>query len=495
MNYKSTRDSSNQVTASQAILQGLATDGGLYVPTQFPQIEIDWDKASHYSYQEMAQLILQAFLSDFSSEELKECIQNAYDDKFDDASIAPLVKVGENYVLELFHGPTIAFKDMALSILPYLMKTAARINNNQKESVILTATSGDTGKAAMAGFADVPGTKIIVFYPQGGVSSIQEQQMLTQKGDNTYVVSIKGNFDDAQTKVKELFNDHDLKDTLSQHGAQFSSANSINIGRLLPQVVYYYYAYAQLIAQGVIKAGDPVNFDVPTGNFGNILAGFYAKKSGLAINKLICASNDNKVLFDFFQTGTYNRNRPFELTLSPSMDILVSSNFERLVYHAIGEDSQALNQLMDDLKSQGKYSVKEEAFHEQFNDFLAAYANDAETQEEIKIVFEENDYIMDPHTAVAARALRKITDHEKLEGPVVILSTASPYKFPEAVLSALDYNASNMTDQEKLGKLHEVSQVPFPQAVDGLLEAEILHNTTIEVEEMRSQVLDIIIND
>lgn len=491
MNYKSTRNSTNQVTASQAILQGLATDGGLYVPTEIPQIDIDWEEASKYSYQEMALVILKAFLSDFSEEELKECIQSAYDDKFDDPVIAPIVKVGDNYILELFHGPTIAFKDMALSILPYLMKTAAKINNNQKESIILTATSGDTGKAAMAGFADVEGTKIIVFYPKGGVSSIQEQQMVTQKGKNTHVISIRGNFDDAQSKVKELFNDQDLKHILNENGAQFSSANSINIGRLVPQIVYYYYAYAQLVAKGSIETGQAINFDIPTGNFGNILAAYYAKKSGLAINKLICASNDNKVLFDFFHTGTYDRNRSFELTTSPSMDILVSSNFERLVYHAIGEDSQVLSNLMDDLSSKGSYRV-EEKYHSQFSDFLAAYANNLETEEEINTVFEESKYIMDPHTAVASKAWRKLNSQEELQGPVVILSTASPYKFPEAVLSALDLDPRNMSDKQQLEALHEISQVPYPPAVEGLLDAEILHKTTIEVEDMRSSVLDIV---
>src|SRR5699024_5946626 len=346
MNYKSTRNSKNIVTPSQAILQGLATDGGLYVPESFPRFDLDWELLSQYTYQEMAHFILKPFLSDFSDEQLKRCIELAYDNKFDTEVIAPIVGIDEkHYHLELFHGSTIAFKDMALSILPHLMKTSAEINHNHNDILILTATSGDTGKAAMAGFSDVPGTKIIVFYPEGGVSSIQEQQMLTQTGDNTHVVSIVGNFDDAQTEVKNIFNDSVLRDELQLSDSQFSSANSMNIGRLVPQIVYYFYAYAQLVKQGKIDAGSEIDFSVPTGNFGNILAGYYAKRSGLPIGKLLCASNDNKVLYDFFQDGEYNRQRDFILTISPSMDILVSSNLERLVYHAVNEDSERLSAL------------------------------------------------------------------------------------------------------------------------------------------------------
>lgn len=324
--YRSTRGNGSTVTASQAILKGLSEDGGLFVPDQIPALNIPVEELSRMSYQQVAYEVMSRFLTDFTEEELKNCIDHAYDKKFDTEEIAPLTKADGSYFLELFHGATIAFKDMALSILPYLLTTAAKKNNVKNDIVILTATSGDTGKAAMAGFADVPGTKIIVFYPKDGVSPIQEKQMVTQKGKNTYVVAIYGNFDDAQTGVKRIFNDAEMKAELDEAGYQFSSANSINIGRLVPQIVYYVYAYASLYRNGQITEGEKINVVVPTGNFGNILAAFYAKNMGLPIDKLICASNDNKVLYDFFVTGEYNRNREFILTTSPSMDILISSN-------------------------------------------------------------------------------------------------------------------------------------------------------------------------
>lgn len=490
MNYKSTRDSNNVVTPSQAILQGLATDGGLYVPMTLPEFDLNWDELSQYSYQEMANYILKPYLSDFSEEQLAECIRLAYDDKFDTETIAPIRKVDDTYYLELFHGSTIAFKDMALSILPYLMKTSAEINGNTNEIIILTATSGDTGKAAMAGFSDVEGTKIIVFYPKGGVSSIQEQQMLTQTGDNTHVVSIIGNFDDAQTEVKKLFNDLDLREKLLAKGSQFSSANSMNIGRLVPQIVYYFYAYAQLVKEGHINAGDAIDFSVPTGNFGNILAAYYAKESGLPINKLICASNDNKVLFDFFNNGKYDRLREFILTISPSMDILVSSNLERLIYHAVQDVSERLSELMEQLSNQGHYQLTDtEQAH--FSDFLSEYATEDETKEEIAHVYDHAAYIIDPHTAVASKAWRKLKEAGKVTSPTVIVSTASPYKFPEAVLEAINISTASMTDFDLLTSLHEQSNVPYPAAVDGLLDAERLHDTTLEVNEMRDYVKNI----
>ena len=327
--YQSTRDEKNTVTASQAILQGLATDGGLFTPVSYPQVELDFDTLKDASYQEVAKLVLSAFLDDFTAEELDYCISHAYDSKFDTPAIAPLVKLDGQYNLELFHGSTIAFKDMALSILPYFMTTAAKKHGLENKIVILTATSGDTGKAAMAGFADVPGTEIIVFYPKDGVSKVQELQMSTQTGDNTYVIAIDGNFDDAQTNVKHMFNDEVLREKLAANKMQFSSANSMNIGRLVPQVVYYVYAYAQLVKTDQITAGEKVNFTVPTGNFGNILAAFYAKQIGLPVGKLICASNENNVLTDFFKTHVYDKKREFKVTTSPSMDILVSSNLER----------------------------------------------------------------------------------------------------------------------------------------------------------------------
>lgn len=490
MRYKSTRDQNNIVTASQAILQGLAVDGGLFVPTEFPSVEHDWNSLKEDSYQDLAFKILSIFIDDFSPEQLRHCIDSAYDEKFDTDLIAPIVEVDGHYHLELFHGATIAFKDMALSILPYLMKTAAEINHNDNEIIILTATSGDTGKAAMAGFSNVPGTKIIVFYPKGGVSSIQEQQMVTQTGNNTYVVAVRGNFDDAQTKVKELFNDEALKEELSQDGRQFSSANSMNIGRLVPQVVYYFYAYAQLIKQGKIEVGQKINFSVPTGNFGNILAAYYAKQIGLPINKLLCASNDNTVLYDFFQSGTYDKNREFKLTTSPSMDILVSSNFERLVYHAINDNTELLKDLMNQLNTKGSYTVPEE-FQTAFKDFIGEFADMDETAEEIKEVYERTDYVMDPHTAVASKAWRKANAKGLVDANSVIVSTASPYKFPEAVLNALDIDTSKDSDEDLLNKLHAICKVPFPPAIDGLLEAKVLHDTVIEVDEMKTIVQEI----
>ena len=329
--YRSTRGGEADVTASQAILKGLASDGGLFIPEMIPALDVSIEALAEMSYQETAYAVMKQFLTDFTEEELKYCIDHAYDEKFDTEEIAPLVKAGGAYYLELFHGKTIAFKDMALSILPYFMTTAAKKNHVENEIVILTATSGDTGKAAMAGFADVPGTKIIVFFPKDGVSRVQELQMRTQKGANTFVVGIDGNFDDAQTGVKKIFGDKDFATELDAHGFQFSSANSINIGRLVPQIVYYVYAYAKLVANGEIEKGEKVNVTVPTGNFGNILAAYFAKQMGVPFDKLICASNDNKVLYDFFTTGKYDKNREFILTSSPSMDILVSSNLERLL--------------------------------------------------------------------------------------------------------------------------------------------------------------------
>ena len=338
--YQSTRSEGTKVTASRAILKGLADDGGLFVPVNIPKLDVSLEDISKMTYQETAYEVMKLFFTDFTENELKTCIERAYDSKFDTKEIAPLVKKSDAYYLELFHGATIAFKDMALSILPHLLTTSAKKNNIKNEIVILTATSGDTGKAALAGFADVEGTSIIVFYPKNGVSKIQERQMVTQKGANTKVVGITGNFDDAQSGVKAMFNNKELAKVMDEHGYQFSSANSINIGRLVPQVVYYVYSYTRLLANGDIKAGEKVNFVVPTGNFGNILAAFYAKNMGVPVGKLICASNENKVLYDFFETGVYDRNREFILTSSPSMDIPISSNLERLIFRIAGDDAK-----------------------------------------------------------------------------------------------------------------------------------------------------------
>ena len=486
--YQSTRDEKNTVTASQAILQGLATDGGLFTPVSYPQVELDFDTLKDASYQEVAKLVLSAFLDDFTAEELDYCITNAYDSKFDTPVIAPLVKLDGQYNLELFHGSTIAFKDMALSILPYFMTTAAKKHGLENKIVILTATSGDTGKAAMAGFADVPGTEIIVFYPKDGVSKVQELQMTTQTGDNTHVIAIDGNFDDAQTNVKHMFNDVALREKLAANKMQFSSANSMNIGRLVPQIVYYVYAYAQLVKTGQITAGEKVNFTVPTGNFGNILAAFYAKQIGLPVGKLICASNENNVLTDFFKTRVYDKKREFKVTTSPSMDILVSSNLERLIFHLVGNDATKTKELMESLVATGQYQLSD--FDADILDlFAAAYADEAETAAEIKRVYEASDYIEDPHTAVASAVYQKYRTQTGDAAKTVIASTASPYKFPVVAVEAVT-GETGLGDFEALAKLHTLSGVSVPPAVDGLETAPVRHRTSVAAKDMQAAVED-----
>ena len=482
--YKSTRGNGETVTASQAILKGLSDDGGLFVPTSIPALDVPMEKLAAMSYQEVAYEVMSRFLTDFTEDELKNCIANAYDAKFDTEEIAPLTKADGVYYLELFHGATIAFKDMALSILPHLMTTAAKKNGVKNEIVILTATSGDTGKAAMAGFADVPGTRIIVFYPKNGVSPIQEKQMVTQKGANTFVVGIHGNFDQAQTGVKKMFNDSALAAEMDAAGYQFSSANSINIGRLVPQVVYYVYAYAKLYKNGVIAKDEKINVVVPTGNFGNILAAFYAKNMGLPIGKLICASNENKVLFDFFSTGTYDRNREFILTSSPSMDILISSNLERLIYRIAGNDAEANAKLMASLSSDGKYAITDE-MKEQLADFYGNYTSEDETASTIKKLYEDTGYIIDTHTAVAAGVYDKYKAATgDTETKTVIASTASPFKFTRSVMDAIDEKYDSMTDFELVDELSKIGNVVVPQAIEEIRNAKVLHDTVCEVEEM-----------
>ena len=489
--YKSTRSADKTVTASYAILKGLAEDGGLFVPTSFPKLDVSIDRLADMSYQEVAYEVMKLFLTDFTEEELKHCINSAYDQKFDTEVIAPLVKADDAYYLELFHGKTIAFKDMALSILPYLMTTAARKNNVKNEIVILTATSGDTGKAALTGFADVPGTKIIVFYPKDGVSPVQEKQMVTQKGDNTFVVGIHGNFDDAQTGVKKMFGCETLNRELNAAGYQFSSANSINIGRLVPQIVYYVYAYAKLLANGEIKDGEKINVVVPTGNFGNILAAFYAKNMGLPINKFICASNENKVLYDFFTTGEYDRNREFVLTTSPSMDILISSNLERLIYRIAGNSAKKNSELMESLKNTGKYEITPE-MKAQLSDFYGNYATEAEDAATIKKLYEDTGYVIDTHTAVAATVYEKYKKETGDDTVTVIASTASPYKFTRSVMDAIDSKYDSMTDFELVDELSKISNVAVPQAIEDIRTAPVLHDTVCEVNEMSSSVKKIL---
>ena len=485
--YSSTRDAGVKVTASQAILKGLADDGGLFVPDAIPALDVGLQELSKLNYQETAYVVMKQFLTDFTEEELKRCINAAYDSKFDVKQIAPLKKADGAYYLELFHGPTIAFKDMALSILPHLLITAARKNKVENDIVILTATSGDTGKAALAGFADVEGTKIIVFYPKNGVSPIQERQMVTQKGKNTFVVGIHGNFDQAQTGVKQMFSDKALAELMDKNGYQFSSANSINIGRLVPQIVYYVYAYTRLLADGVIAEGEPVNVVVPTGNFGNILAAYYAKNMGLPIAKLICASNENKVLYDFFETGKYDKNRAFMLTSSPSMDILISSNLERLIYRIAGNDAQKNAQLMKSLSEEGVYEISED-MKKQLSDFYGNYTGEEETAAVIKDLYEKAGYVIDTHTAVAAGVYHKYKEQTKDTAKTVIASTASPFKFTRSVMHAIDPAYDSKTDFELVDELSRISGVKIPQAIEEIRSAPILHDTVCEVEEMPSVV-------
>ena len=489
--YNSTRNKSEKLTASMAILKGLAEDGGLFVPEWIPKLSMDLDLLKEMSYQETAYEVMRRFLTDFTEEELKDCIRRAYDEKFDTPEIAPIHKTEDVCYLELFHGATIAFKDMALSILPHLLTTAARKNQVKGDIVILTATSGDTGKAALAGFQDVEGTRIIVFYPKNGVSPIQEKQMVTQKGGNTYVVGIRGNFDDAQTGVKKLFGDKELQREMEAAGMQFSSANSINIGRLVPQIVYYVYGYAKLYGAGEIKKGEPLNVVVPTGNFGNILAAYYAKQMGLPIGKLVCASNDNKVLYDFFQTGCYDRNREFILTTSPSMDILISSNLERLLYLISGEDDGKDAALMKELSETGRYRI-DDGMRSRLSDFRGGFATEEETAKEIRRVYRESGYVLDPHTAVASCVYGKYRGESGDETKTLIASTASPYKFTRSVMEAVDERYASKGDFELVDELERLSGVRVPKAIEEIRTAPVLHDTVVEVPEMKDIVKKIL---
>ena len=485
--YHSTRSEGLAVTASEAILKGLSEDGGLFVPDHIPALDKSLKELSGLSYQETAYEVMKLFLTDFTKEELKDCIQKAYDEKFDTDEIAPLVEAEGAYYLELFHGPTIAFKDMALSILPHLLTASARKNHIQNEIVILTATSGDTGKAALAGFAGVEGTRIIVFYPKNGVSPIQEKQMVTQKGDNTLVVGIHGNFDDAQTGVKKIFGDKALAAEMEQKGFQFSSANSINIGRLVPQICYYVYAYAKLLKEGKIAEGEPINVAVPTGNFGNILAAFYAKNMGLPIGKLICASNENKVLYDFFSTGVYDRNREFVLTSSPSMDILISSNLERLIYRIAGSDAKKTKELMAALGGQGKYEITDD-MKAQLSDFYGNFAGEEETALTIAKIYRECGYVLDTHTAVAAAVYGKYKAETKDETKTVIASTASPFKFTRSVMNAIDPKYDAMDDFALADALSQIANVEVPKAIQEIRTAPVVHDKQCDVDQMQNVV-------
>ena len=475
MDYISTRGGA-KATPSYAILKGIAPDGGLYVPREFPAVFDKLRDICAYDYQELAFEILSAFLTDFTEDELKRCIASAYTDTFD-GDVAPLRKVGEDYFLELFHGRTAAFKDVALSILPYLTMTAAEKNGLREEPVILTATSGDTGKAALAAFADVPGTFIVVFFPEDGVSDVQKLQMQTQQGKNVLVVGIDGNFDHAQSGVKAIFGDEALNARLHKAGYALTSANSINIGRLLPQVVYYYYAYAQMLKTGGISAGEKLDFTVPTGNFGNILAGWYAKRTGLPVGRLICASNSNKVLYDFFSTRTYDKNRPFYKTASPSMDILISSNLERFLYHKCGDAGQ-IRRLMGSLSDGGKYDFD----FESDSDIIGSFADEAEARAAIGKIYERG-YIIDPHTAVAYAAYEKAG----VSGKNVIIATASPYKFADEVCAAIGADSDDAIEQ--LSELAEaIGSARAPKAISELKNKPVLHSRVCAVGDMAGEV-------
>lgn len=479
--YIGTRDKNIRYKASEAILKGICPDGGLFIPEEMPVMEKSIEELAKMDYRNLAYEVMSLFFTDFTEDELRYCINNAYDSKFDTDKIAPVVEKDGVYFLELFHGKTIAFKDMALSILPYLMKTSAKKNNIDKEIVILTATSGDTGKAALEGFADVEGTRIIVFYPDGGVSPVQRMQMVTQKGKNVCVAAITGNFDDAQSAVKSIFTDAEMIKELDDKGFMFSSANSINIGRLIPQVAYYWYAYCQLVKDGKIKVGDKINFTVPTGNFGNILAGYFAKKMGLPVNKFVCASNSNKVLYDFFKTGTYDKNREFILTTSPSMDILISSNLERLVCMLTSQEETA--KLMKSLAEKGEYSMTTKA-----DDIVGEYADEEETATAIRTMYTNADYVLDTHTAVAYAAYNKYIKESVDTTPTVIVSTASPYKFAKDVCTAIDEKYKDCDPFELMKELEKISGVKIPAPVVDIEKREILHNNLCEREKIKDFV-------
>lgn len=492
MYYKSTRNSGVNVTSAQAIAQGISKDGGLFVPSEIPSISFDdIAELGKMSYAERAAFVFSKYLTDFSEAEIAYCVNNAYSTKnFDSENIAELAHLFDGtYMLELWHGPTCAFKDMALQILPYLLTVSTKKINLDKKVVILVATSGDTGKAALEGFKDVPGTQILVFYPEDGVSAMQKKQMNTQEGENVGVCAIKGNFDDAQNGVKAIFTSEEVSDKLSENGFMFSSANSINWGRLAPQIIYYVSSYAQLVADGEIAMGDKINIVVPTGNFGNILAGYYAKKMGVPVNKLICASNANNVLTEFLTTGVYNRNRPFHTTISPSMDILISSNLERLLYHICGENDEQIREWFGKLASEGRYEVTDEVKEILKDEFYAGCCDDTETKACIKEIFDKFSYICDTHTAVAVKVYEDYVKNTCDETKTVIASTASPYKFSNSVLDALGEFDPSADEFELVDKLSDITKLAVPASLAELKNKETRFTSSIEKNDMKDFVL------
>ena len=490
--YQSTRGSKVKKSAAQAVIRGIAEDKGLYVPETMPEAFLTTaflEGLKDKTYPEVAAAILPAFLTDYTAEELQACIEGAYNlNKFSKEEIVPLQKAGGAWFLELYHGRTAAFKDMALSILPYLLTTAMKKEGETKKVVILTATSGDTGKAALEGFADVPGTEIIVFYPETGVSQVQKQQMITQEGDNTHVFGIRGNFDDAQTGVKKIFTDAEIAAKLDVLGCKFSSANSINIGRLVPQVVYYVWAYVQMLKEGAVRAGEAINVVVPTGNFGNILAAWYAKELGLPVKKFICASNENNVLTDFINTGCYDiSERAFHVTSSPSMDILISSNLERLLYHLSGNDGEAIRTLMTALETEKKYWVND-AIRKGLSDFYGGCADQQATAEAISALWKEG-YLMDTHTAVGYSVYSEYRAATGDETPAVIASTASPYKFADSVSAAIDLPAA-ADGFAALAQLNAVTSVEVPKGLQNLDKKAVRHPGVCEKDGMTDVVFE-----
>ncbi len=494
MNYNSTRDNSVKISAAQAISQGISTEGGLFVPQSVPTVTTDdIQKMTEMSYTQKAQFVLSKFLTDFTDDELKYCVEGAYQaEKFKSDKIAEISKVNDTtYLLELWHGPTCAFKDMALQLLPYLLKASAKKVIADKEIVILVATSGDTGKAALEGFKDVEGTRILVFYPEDGVSNMQKRQMVTQEGKNVSVCAIKGNFDDAQNGVKAIFTDDEIKAHLAKKNMVFSSANSINWGRLVPQIVYYVSSYCELLKNDEIEMGEKINVVVPTGNFGNILAAYYAKMMGIPIDKLICASNANNVLTDFINTGVYDRNRSFFTTISPSMDILISSNLERLIYILSGGDDACVNKLYADLKETGKFEVGGDIMDKLSESFASGYCDDTQTQETIKKYFDKYSYLCDTHTAVAVKVYEDYVAKTGDKTKTVIASTASPYKFTNSVLEAIasDYSKD---DFEQVNELCELSGLEIPSQLADLKSKQVRFTQSVEKQDMVKAVISML---
>lgn len=490
MNYYSTRSCRESVTSSEAILKGLAEDGGLFIPEKIPKVDLV--KLENKNYVELAQEILNEYLTDFDSETITKIVKKAYWTEFSHQNIVSLEKVDSINFLELYHGPTLAFKDMALSILPHLMTQAKKINSIKKDIVILTATSGDTGKAALNGFKDIEGIKIIVFYPNNGVSEIQKLQMVTQKGDNTFVVAINGNFDDAQKAVKKAFLNDELIKVLKNNNYVFSSANSINIGRLIPQIIYYFYGYLQMVKNKDIKIYEEINIVVPTGNFGNILAAYYAKEMGLPVGKLICASNENNILTDFINTGIYDTKRDFVKTISPSMDILISSNLERFIFEVSGRDTDYMEKLMFDLKETGKFDIGKEN-HEKVKKIMwGDYCSEGETYSAIKECYINNDYLLDPHTAVAYNVALKYKNTANDDKQILLASTASPYKFSLAILKAIMDLEGNISVSESNKEISKLFGRKIPDSLVNIENMKVIHNRECDVDQIEDVIMDIL---